>query len=225
MWYGCCTVSCMMIHGLHDAIFAVHDVVWVVHDVVHHHATGQRCYIDGARCRAPLCTGSKMPYCWCTMSCTIVQGVHDDIRVVHNIVHHCAPGAQCYMDGAGCHAPSYTRCRMLCEWCTLSCTIVHRLHNAIVVVHNAIWLVHNVVHHRAPGAGYYICAEWYMRGARCRAASCTICTMLHVWCTMSCSILHRVHNAIWVVHPMHDATFVVHYVVHHCAPGDMNDAI
>ena len=61
-------------------------------------------FVLGARCRAPSCTGCTilhlwctMLYGWCTMSCTIV---HDAICVVHDVVHHRAPGAQCYMGGA-----------------------------------------------------------------------------------------------------------------------------
>ena len=116
----------------------------------------------------------------------------------------------------------------------MSCTIVHRVHDTTFVVHDDIWVVPNVVLHRAPGARDYIC------GARCRAPLCTGCTMLYGWClmlyvccTMSCAIVHRVHDTTFfstmlhgwctmlctIVHPVHDALWVVHNAVHYRALG------
>ena len=167
-------------------------------------------------------------------SCTIVQWVHNAIVVVHNgcaplrtgcatacwwctmVVHHCAHGTHCHIGGA--------------QWL---CSIVHRLHIAILMVHERraplcngcttpYWLCTIVVHHCAPGAQCHIGGvQW------------------------SCTIVHWLHSAILVVHSSHAlfctgfttpywwCTVVVHrcapcagppywwctMVVHHCAPG------
>ena len=78
----------------------------------------------------------------------------------------------------------------------MSCTIVNPMHDGILVVQG-------VVNDCAPGARHY------MSGARCRAPSCTGCTMLYGCCTMLRSIVYQVHDII----------LVVDYVVHHRAPG------
>ena len=254
---------CTMVHRVHNSILVVHDghaplctgcttPYWWCTMVMHHGAPGAQLHIGGARwtCtivhrvhnsilvvhdgRAPLCTGCKTPYWWCTM-----------------VVHHCAPGAQCHIGGARwpCtivhrmhdailvvhdgRAPLCTRCTTPYGWCTMvvhhgapgaqlhigcarwSCTIVHRVHDAILVVHGG------------------------------RAPLCTGCTMPYWWCTMgvhhcapdarrhiggaqwSCTIVHRVHDAIWVVHngraPWCTGCTTPYWwctmVVHHCAPG------
>ena len=129
-------------------------------------------------------------YHCCTMWCTNVHQVHEATFVVHDALHHRAPGARCYM----------------------SCTIMHWVHDTTFVVHDvvqphrvhhAIWVVHDAVHPPAPGA------QCEMGGAQCCAPSCKRCTMIGLWCTMSCIIVHWARDAIWVVHD----------VVNHHAPG------
>ena len=158
------------VHHQYTIVHPVHNVKWVVHDVMYHHAPGARCCTDGAQCCAPSCTGCTMLHLWCTMLygwstmlCTIVQKMHDAILVVNDVVHHharCfmvvqyivhhrAPGAQCYMGSARCRAHLCAGCTMLYGWGTSSCTTVHR-------VHDIIWVVHYVVHHDVPGARCYI---------------------------------------------------------------------
>ena len=115
------------------------------------------------------------------------------------VVHHCAPSAQRHMGGA--------------RW---PCTIVHRVHNSILVVHDGraplctgsttpYWWCTVAVHHCAPGA------QRHIGGAR--------------W---SCTIVHLVHNSILVlVHngraPLCTGCTTPFWwctmVVHHCAPG------
>ena len=139
--------------------------------------------------------------------CTIV---HNTIFVVHNgpapcvlywshtmAVNHCALCAQRYIGGA--------------QW---SCTILHRVHNAILVVHNGCpplytgcrmldWWGTMAVHHCAPGAQHYTSgAQRCFGGAQWLptivhrvqdaifvfrngcALFCTGCTLLDWWCTM-----------------------------------------
>ena len=167
--------------------------------VVHHRAPGARCYIGGAR--------------W---SCTIVHRVQHAILVVHDglapsctgfamlywwgtmAVHYRVPGATCYIGGA--------------RW---SCTIVHRVHDTIVMVHDGRapfrtgcamlhWWGTMVVHHCAAGAQCYIGAPHWL-----------------------CTILHRVHDAKLLWHDGHAPSCTgcaMPYwwgtmVVHHRPPG------
>ena len=145
---------------------------WWCTRVVHHCALCAQRYIGGAQ--------------W---SCIIVHRVHNTIMVVHNdpsplcnrctmvfwsctmVVHHCAPGAQCYIGGA--------------LW---SCTIVHRVQNAILVVHIG----------RAPW--FTSCTILYWWGTRV-VDPCALCAQRYIggpqW---SCTIVHRVQNAIVVLH-------------------------
>ena len=203
--------SCTIVHRVHDPILVVQDrcapscsgctmLYWWFTMAVQHRAPGARCYICGAR--------------W---SCTILHRVHNALGVVPDSrvtsctgctmlywpcrigVHHHAPGAHCYIGGA--------------RW---SCTIVHRVHIAILVVHDGPapsctgctmlhWWCTMVMHHRAPGAhGYIGVARWsftivhrvhntILMVKYGRAPWCSGCTMLYWWCTMD--RCHRVPGA------------------------------
>ena len=140
----------------------------------------------------------------CGHGCGLAQASSPRVgaqQETHDLVQHHAGGRRC---SARYPAPSCTRCTipilwsaMLYEWCTMSCTIVHRVHADILVappcrtctkllgwytmsctivdrVQNAIWVVHDVLHHRAPAV------RCYMGGARCRSSSCTRCWMVYV---------------------------------------------
>ena len=178
--YWCCTMSCTIVHRVHDAIWVVHDAIRVVHDLVQHHAAGGRCDICSAQCPAPWCTSMLLlvrDAMSGAQSCTIVHRVHDDILV----------------------APPCRTCTMLLGWYTMSCTIMDR-------VQNAIWVVHDVLHHwpparfRAPSCiGCTILHLWCAMVHLCCPMSCTIvnrviCMMLYGWCTMSCTIKRRMQN-------------------------------
>ena len=65
--------------------------------------------------------------------------------------HCCALGAQCHI--------------CVAQWC---CTIVHQVHNALLVVHNGV----------AP-----LCTDAVCGGHKGRAPLCNGCTMPHWWCT------------------------------------------
>ena len=183
MLYGWCTILCSIMPGVDDATFVVHDVVHHCAPAAQYQFYGARCYMSGAQCRARLCTGCTMIYWWhhragrarsylggtrccapswsgctmlhggCTMSCTIVHQVLDGLLVVHDVVHHHAPGAGCYMCGAQCYiggtrcrAPSCNGCKMLYWWCAMSCTVVHRVQGTTFVVHDVVHH-HVLVHH------------------------------------------------------------------------------
>ena len=125
--YSIVPQTCSIVH-------LVHDVIWVVHNVMHHRAHGAQCYMGGARCRAPWCTGYTILQMWCTMIyawCTTHHVMRGACDVVHHsamgadcyisgapCLHHCAPGAQCYMGGAPCRGPSFAGCTLLSVWCT-----------------------------------------------------------------------------------------------------------
>ena len=238
--------SCTIVHRVHDALSMVHDglvpsctwctmlYLWCTM-VVHHRAQGARSYIGGAGSLCTIVCGCTMLYWWFTMavqhrapgarcyicgarwSCTILHRVHNALVVVPDSrvtsctgctmlywpcrigVHHHAPGAHCYIGGA--------------RW---SCTIVHRVHIAILVVHDGPapsctgctmlhWWCTMVMHHRAPGAhGYIGVARWLFTIVHRvhntilmvkygRAPWCNGCTMLYWWCTMD--RCHRVPGA------------------------------
>ena len=177
---------------------------------------------------APLWTGCAMPHWWCTMvvhngalgaqciiggahwSSTIVHRVHNAILGVHNghatlctactmtywwsrmVVHHCAYAAQCHIGSA--------------QW---GCTIVHKVHDAILVLHNGrlslrtgcetkYWWCRLAIHHCALDATRNIGGAQWSRtivhnrapGARCYIGGAQ-------WLS---TMVHQVQNAMWVVH-------------------------
>ena len=172
-----------------------------------HCALGAQCYIGDAQwlCtivqlvqKPPLvvhrgfalaCTRGTMPYWWCRM-----------------VVDHCAPGAGCHMWSAMVVHQFALSAQCPTGGAQWSCTIVHRVHCATLVVHNlcallytsctiTYWWCRMLMHHCAPRAQCHIgSAQW------------------------PCTIMHRAHHAILVRHigrQVHNATLGVH---NGCAP-------